>query len=277
MQNLEKPKFKHNKKRNTAFLFEALVKELTKATINGDKQKQKNISSLIKEHFKKNSVLDKELSLYKQIYETKQFPKEYAEKLINKIKDEHEKINETDIFNEQSKLIAKINKFFGPVIYDNFVPNYKVLATVSQLFNKKVEPKRKVLLEGELLQHITEPEAAKASLEPLDSLTMKKFIEKFNEVYSNNLLPRQKMLLAKYINSGEDLVDLKLFLNEEISNLKKDLQEVKNANLVKENIEVKEKVEKLINVISNLKFESVNEELIKKTMLIQEFVEEVKK
>ncbi len=276
MQNLEKPKFKHNKKRNTAFLFESLIKELTKATVNGDKQKQKTLSLLIKEHFKKNTILDKELMLYKQIYETKHFPKEHAEKLIREVRSEYEKIDENEVFNEQSKLIAKINKFFGPVIYDNFVPNYKVLATVSQLFNKKVEPKRKIILESELLQHITEPEASKSSLEPLDSLTMKKFIEKFNEVYSNNLLPRQKLLLSKYISSGEDL-DLKIYLNEELNLLKKDLFSVKNENIVKENNELKQKIEKLINVISNLKFESVNEELIKKTMLIQEFVEEVKK
>jgi len=276
MQNLEKPKFKHNKKRNTAFLFEVLVKELTKATINGEKEKQKSISSLIKEHFKKNSILDKELILYKQIYETKQFPKEYAEKLIQEVKNQHEKIDENEVFMEQSKLIAKINKFFGPVVYDNFVPNYKVLATVSQLFDKKIEPRKKVILESELLQHVTTPEEAKKALEPMDSLVMKRFIQKFNEVYSNNLLPRQKLLLSKYINSSED-IDLKIFLNEELNLLKKDLFSVKNENIVKENIEVKEKVEKLIEVLSNLRFESVNEELIKKTMLIQEFVEEVKK
>ena len=76
MQKLEKPKFKHNKKRNTAFLFEAIVKELTKAVVYGDKNKQKIISSLLKEHFRKNGVLDNELTLYKQFYETRKFPKE---------------------------------------------------------------------------------------------------------------------------------------------------------------------------------------------------------
>lgn len=277
MRNLEKPKFKHNKKRNTAFLFEALVKELTKAAINGDRKKQTSLSSLIKEYFKKNSILERELTLYKQIYETKQFPKEHAEKLIKEVREQHEQIDQNLVFNEQSKLIAKINKFFGPVIYDNFVPNYKVLATVSQLFDKKIEPKRKVLLESELLQHVTEPEVSKTILEPLDSITMKRFVEKFNEVYSNNLIPRQKLLLSKYISSGEDLIDLKLFLNEEIMSLKNELLKVKGEKVITENLELKNKVEKLLEIVSKLKFEAINEELIKKTMLIQEFVEEVKK
>ena len=39
---------KHNKKRNTAFLFEALVREMTKAAIRGDnKKKQKVLSNQI--------------------------------------------------------------------------------------------------------------------------------------------------------------------------------------------------------------------------------------
>lgn len=277
MQNLEKPKFKHNKKRNTAFLFESLVKELTKAAINGDKDKQKSLSILIKEHFKKNSILDKELTLYKQIYETKKFPKDHAERLLKEIKDQHEKLNEEEVFNEQSKLIAKLNKFFGPVIYDNFLPNYKTLATISQIFNKSVEPKKKVLLENEIIEYITGEEEEKIALQPLDKLTMNKFIEKFNEAYSNTLLPQQKLLLSKYINGGDEYIDLKIFLNEEVNRLKKELKQIKSADLVKENEELQNKIEKLISSLSKFKIETINEELIKKTMLIQEFVEEVKK
>ena len=55
MQNKEK--FKHNKKRNTAFLFETLVKELTKAVLNNEAAKQKAVSTLIKEHFNKKTNL----------------------------------------------------------------------------------------------------------------------------------------------------------------------------------------------------------------------------
>ena len=40
-------KVKHNKKRNTAFLFEALVKELTKTVIEKNKKKTSLIKSII--------------------------------------------------------------------------------------------------------------------------------------------------------------------------------------------------------------------------------------
>ena len=44
-------KFKHNKKRNTIFIFESLVRELTKSVINKDFSRKKEILSIIKENF----------------------------------------------------------------------------------------------------------------------------------------------------------------------------------------------------------------------------------
>ena len=63
MANQKKSKkLKHNKKRNTAFLFEALVKELTKASIANDVKKRKAISSILKKHFKKSGVLFRKIA-----------------------------------------------------------------------------------------------------------------------------------------------------------------------------------------------------------------------
>lgn len=276
MQKLEKPKFKHNKKRNTAFLFEALVKELTKAVVHGDKQKQKSISGLLKEHFKKNSLLDRELTLYKQFYETKKFPKEHAQKLVTAVVDEHEKLNETEIYNEQSKLIAKVNKLLGFQVYDNYVPNYKTLATVSQIFNKSVEPKKKVLLEQELIECITgEEKQNKVSDELLDTGVYNKFVYRFNEAYSKSLLPEQKQLLSRYITSSEDDIEIKLYLNEEISRLTNLVANSKKAEIILENKEMSDKIDGVHELLKKLKIETINEELIKKVMLIQQFVNEV--
>jgi len=48
---------KYNKKRNTAFLYEALVRELTKASVENDAERADIITAVIKEHFKKGTVL----------------------------------------------------------------------------------------------------------------------------------------------------------------------------------------------------------------------------
>ena len=54
-------KTKHNKKRNTAFLFESLVRELTKSIVFSKPEKTKKIKNIIKEHFSKGSALAREL------------------------------------------------------------------------------------------------------------------------------------------------------------------------------------------------------------------------
>lgn len=276
MQKLEKPKFKHNKKRNTAFLFEAIVKELTKAVVYGDKEKQKTISSLLKEHFKKNGTLDKELTLYKQFYETRKFPKEHAEKLLNQVKNDYEKLDENDIYNEQSKLIAKVNKMLGVNVYNNFVPNYKTLATVSQIFNRSVEPIKRILLEQELIEHITGEEPTKVIVDELmDKGVYNRFVHRFNETYSKNLLPEQKQILSRYITCGENDIDVKIYLGEEISRLKKAIGDAKNNEIIKENSDLQNNLNRAHQLLASLRIDTVNEELIKKVMLIQEFVHEV--
>ncbi len=276
MQKLEKPKFKHNKKRNTAFLFEAIVKELTKAVVYGDKNKQKIISSLLKEHFRKNGVLDNELTLYKQFYETRKFPKEHAEKLLNQVKNDYEKLDENDIYNEQSKLIAKVNKMLGVNVYNNFVPNYKTLATVSQIFNRSVEPKKRILLEQELIEHITGEEPTKVVVDELmDKGVYNRFVHRFNETYSKNLLPEQKQVLSRYITCGENDIDVKIYLGEEISRLKKAIGDAKNNEIIKESSDLQNNLNRAHQLLASLRIDTVNEELIKKVMLIQEFVHEV--
>ena len=58
---------KHNKKRNTAFLYESLIQELTKAIMNKDKQRKANIIKIIKENFGKGSSLKEDLEIYNNL------------------------------------------------------------------------------------------------------------------------------------------------------------------------------------------------------------------
>ena len=51
-------KLKHNKKRNTAFLYEILMRELTKSILFKNVENKKSLIKIIKEHFRKNSILE---------------------------------------------------------------------------------------------------------------------------------------------------------------------------------------------------------------------------
>ena len=61
MTKTRRAKFKHNKKRNTAFLYEALIQELTKAVLEKDSPNQKKIMTVVKNHFSPSSQLSCEL------------------------------------------------------------------------------------------------------------------------------------------------------------------------------------------------------------------------
>ena len=58
-------KLNHNKKRNTAFLYESLIAELTKNSLKNNKEMQEAIIKILKEYFGKTKILAKELKLYK--------------------------------------------------------------------------------------------------------------------------------------------------------------------------------------------------------------------
>ena len=52
---------KHNKKRNTAFIYEVLIREVVKRSIKNEKKERNNTIAVLKEGFKKGSLLRKEL------------------------------------------------------------------------------------------------------------------------------------------------------------------------------------------------------------------------
>ena len=75
-------RFRHNKKRNPAFIFEALTREYAKAKLNKDNDKLGKVKSVMKEVFNKDKLLYKQLRLYKALVETIEVDYITAEKII---------------------------------------------------------------------------------------------------------------------------------------------------------------------------------------------------
>ena len=79
-------KTKHNKKRNTAFVFEALVREATVAILKEDSKTRDKATQLIKKHFKPGSLLKKDLDCYRSLYENQQLDRFTSEKILKEVK-----------------------------------------------------------------------------------------------------------------------------------------------------------------------------------------------
>lgn len=270
-------RLKHNKKRNTAFLYEALVRELTKYIIKQNKYKISQVSSLIKESFNRDTSLYKELNIYKPLYETSSMNADKAKRLIQESKIAHEKLNKQQIFKEQSNLIKKINKTLGPEVYKSFVPNYKSIASVYSIFNLDMSPKDKIILEEKIENFLTASvDKDPGNLEHIDNIVYKSFVEKFNSKYSMSLKENQKLLLNKYISSFTDNgLELKVYLNEEIEAMKGVISNAHNSDILQADPDLTSKLGDVNNILKSLKENKIDDKMIRKVIKIQELVEEL--
>ena len=144
-------RIKHNKKRNTAFVYEALIKEATVAILKKEDTKRDKAIGLIKAHFKVGSTLRKDLDCYRSLCETQNLDRLTSEKILKESKLQRRLLDPTGLFKAQSVLIKDVNKELSPQVFNNFVPNYKSLATIAQIFSAKVSPKNRVILENEII------------------------------------------------------------------------------------------------------------------------------
>ena len=138
---------KHNKKRNTAFLYECLIKEMTKAVVRGELQKKQQIVETLKRYFSKGKPLYNDLQLYKQLMEPQRLEESLGLRYMQEVKEDWEALDRKEIFNNQTELIKEFNQHL-PQAFSNFIPNYKSIATVGQYFNSNgLKAKTRLLIE----------------------------------------------------------------------------------------------------------------------------------
>jgi hypothetical protein len=253
---------KHNKKRNTAFLYESLVKELTKAVVRKQDQRKQKIIKIIKENFQKGTLINEELTLYKSILENKdKMTKEFTERFLVETRKDYDSLDRKAVFNYQ---------------FNNFVPNYKDIATVGAWFqNNKANAKTRLIVETKVKSLLVPSEVGVKEMKHIDNLTYKTFVNKFNETYKNSLKENQKNLLTNYITSFSDNgLGLKVFVNEEVGQLKE-----KFAILLSENKDIAEdrvaKITKVAKVLEEFSNKPLSENMIKKLFFIQDLAEEL--
>lgn len=270
-------RLKHNKKRNTAFVYEALIRELTESVVKNNKNKQNKIVSIIKDHFGNTSVLKEELELYKSIYETRHIKKSTAEKIVVEAKEKHSNLNKKEIFKEQTALINKINKTLSGKIFTSFVPNYKSIASVYSIFQDALPVRDRVLLEENIVDQMSASvETQQEGQLPIDSIVYRTFVNKFNEEYQEVLTENQRELLSHYITSFADNgLELKIFLNEEVGRLKLELKAAMQKDIIKNDSNLAEKTQKVYDILENCVDRQIDTEIVETVLKTQELLKEI--
>ena len=267
-------KVKHNKKRNTAFVYEALIKEVTAAIIKKDKEQSDKIIDILRKHFNQDSLLKRDLECYRSLYENQNIDKDVSTKILKEATINKRMIDPEGLFRQQTEFIKDVNKNVSPSVFNNFVPNYKALATINKMFNT-TSPKEKVLLENIIIENMSN-EVAENSSEAIDNLVYTTFVKRFNEKYDDNLLEEQRRLLSHYISSFVDnSLELKMFMNEEISRLKKNLSEALKQEDIKNDADMVKKTKQVIGVLKEFANDTDKERVLLTVLKTQQLVKEI--
>jgi hypothetical protein len=281
-------KVKHSKFKNTAILFELLVKQITHEVLSNSK---KNVSEkIIKEFFGSTKELAKELKLYNQIVKEKYSSVDDAKLFLEEVSKERIKLDEIKLNREKYNLIKTIKESYD---LDKFLSsnlqNYKVLASIYKVFEtktagRKVEIREYIESNNTILEHITSKKIAakpadklyeqfKQQSEDLRLLTYKLLIESFNKKYSK-LDDSQKGLLREFINNVTNTSTFPKFIEEETKKIL--------SNLISESKGITDKVTKIkitemIKLFKSDKFLKENQDKqVSVLMLTYELLKEIK-
>ena len=267
-------KIKHNKKRNTAFVYEALIREGTSAILQKDESRCNKIVAIIKKHFKDGSVLRKDLECYKSLYESSNLSELDSARIIKEAKTQKSVIDSDILFEAQTDLIHDINKEVKSSVFNNFVPNYKSLANIYQMFSNSTSPKDAVLLENLVIASMINVSNTKEE-QSVDRLVVETFINKFNKKYKDELYEEQKTLLNLYIQSFVDnSVEFKTFLNEEISRLKTELAKATLKEDISNDEEMTTKANAILLKLESFNRTEINEQVLLTVLKVQSLVRE---
>ena len=268
-------KIRHNKKRNTAFVYEALVREATVAVLKEDVERRDKTISIIKRHFHSKSLLRQDLECYRSLYENQSLDENTSQKVLTESRRQKMMIDPTGLFKQQTELIHDINKELTPEVFNNFVPNYKALATIDQMFSQKTSPKNRVILEGEIVKGMSTTTQS-VETPAIDNVTFRTFVGKFNDKYESGLLQEQKDLLTRYITSFSDNgLELKMYLNTEIGRLKTKLAEAVNVDAIKNDEEMLNKTNQIVEKLKSFAKSDINENVLMTVLKTQSLVEEI--
>ena len=139
-------KVKHNKKRNTAFVYEALINEATIAVLKNDHKRSKKVVDLVRKHFSNDSNLKRDLECY-ILYENQNLDLD----MIKRFKRSKHFKTDWPYFDEQTDIINDVKIY--PLQYLTIL--YQIINRYYQQMFNTTSPKEKVILESKIIENMS--------------------------------------------------------------------------------------------------------------------------
>jgi hypothetical protein len=283
-------KIKHSKFKNTGFIFELLVRQITSEIMSNNKSVAEKI---LKEHFNSKKELSKELKLYQYLVNEKYNSESKAEQFINTILEARKRLDETKLTREKYNLIKEIKETYN---LDEFIKssisNYKTLASIYKIFEtvtseEQFDPTDIVSSRFTIAENIINSsienkdvkikdavlEEYRKQDEDLRAVSYKLLVESFNNKYKN-LTEDQKGLLREYINNINNTGKLNQYVGNEVTNLVAALKEV--GSKISDKVTKIKLAETISNVRKIKSVKKIKEQHLSAMMMTYELLSELK-
>ena len=280
-------KLKNSKYKNTGILFELLVRQIASDILSN---KEPHAATLVKKYFS-NTEIAKEHKLYQTLINVQSLAESKADSLVETILKLSEKLNKTALRKEKYNLIKDIKENYN--LEDFFkakIQNYKINAAIFNLMEAHTsaeftDPKLVIENRVTLLEFLTNKSIDKAVVKDqvleeyskqdksTRMMIYKMVVENFNSKYTD-LLPEQKTLLSEFIKNISNTVSLKEYVNNQIQNVKLEL-EVLTSKITDKKIQIKlSEVNNILNMIP--KSENVSDDDVLNLMNYYELLHELR-
>lgn len=257
---------KHSKIKNTAILFELLLRKLTSDTVNNVENSQ--ALNIIKESFGKKTQLGREHELYQVLLRNKFSNENKASTLLEQVLQSRKTLNERQLGKEKYEIIKKIKENYDiDKFFDTKLDNYKLYASIYKLFETKdlnLESPENILREKySIIEYIINKNSKKQEtiLEDFNQentdiklITYKILVDKFNRKYSSHLSDDQKDIIREYIYCSSNSDKLLNYVKGKIPKIKDELNSnVNNITDTVTKIKLQEAIQ-MLNKFNSLKF-----------------------
>jgi hypothetical protein len=283
-------KIKHSKFKNTGFIFELLVRQITSEIMSADKSTAEKI---LKEHFNSKKELSKELKLYQYLINEKYNSEAKAEKFIDTICEARKRLDEKKLTKEKYNLIKEIKDTYNlEEFIKSPISNYKTLASIYKIFevvtiDEQFEPTDIVNSRFTIAENIINSsiqnkdsklkdavlEEYRKQDEDLRAVSYKLLIESFNTKYKN-LTTEQKSLLREYINNINNTGKLNDYVITEVNTLIANLKEV--GSQISDKVTKIKLAETIANVKKVKSVKKIKEQHLSALMMTYELLNELK-
>lgn len=276
----------HTKIKNTAILFELLSRQVAADTIKGiDKSPA---LSVLREYFKSDTVLAKELVLYQTLVNERFANTDKAAYLVSAVVKLRNRLNPILLKEQKYRLIQEIKKHYN--LLDFFKTNlseYRLYASIYRVFEGISVSKVGEVVQSRytIIEHLTKKKTKQISEasnsvgdyikqdEEIRLLAYKLMIDKFNVKYSQ-LTSKQRAILKEYINNISNTVSLKEFAIKEAAIIQSQLKKlVPKVSDKITNIKLNE-INSMLSSFSKMR--SIKEDHVLSLLLYHELIKELK-